>query len=122
MLSKNDVIDLYLQYGFEKENGNESEKYIVFFSQNGYFQNAEIVILDDSLDEKNINKQKYEEIGYSVRVKKYPDNDSITEKYLELLLTREKVRQDLPLSIDEQKVMKATTPPGRTLSRAFAKK
>lgn len=71
MLSKNDVIDLYLQYGFEKENGNESEKYIVFFSQNGYFQNAEIVILDDSLDEKNINKQKYEEIGYSVRVKKY---------------------------------------------------
>ena len=31
MLSKNDVIDLYLQYGFEKENGNESEKYIVFF-------------------------------------------------------------------------------------------
>lgn len=73
MLPKDAVIDLYLQYGFEKENGTESEGYLVFFSQNGYFQNAEIVILDDALKTSSINKQKYEEAGYSVRIKKFSD-------------------------------------------------
>ena len=46
MLAKKDVVDLYLRYGFEP--GPDYEQYLVFFSQNGYFQNAEIVIIDET--------------------------------------------------------------------------
>lgn len=75
MLKKVDVVELYLKYGFEL--GEENEKYLVFLSQSGYFQNAEIVILDEKLKEDSINKKEIEDIGYSVRVRKYSDINAV---------------------------------------------
>lgn len=71
MLSKKDVTDLYLKYGFEK--GPAFDQYLVFFSQRGYFQNAEIVILRDDFDSDVIDKSEYENLGYSVRIKRFPN-------------------------------------------------
>lgn len=71
MLSKTDVTDLYLQYGFEE--GPSYDQYLVFFSQKGYFQNAEIVILDEAVDSSDIDKSEYEGIGYSVRIRRFSD-------------------------------------------------
>lgn len=75
MLRKSEVVELYLKYGFEL--GEENEKYLVFFSQSGYFQNAEIVILDEKVEEDSINKKEIEDIGYSVRVRKYTDINAV---------------------------------------------
>ena len=75
MLSKKDVTDLYLQYGFEK--GPTYEQYLVFFSLSGYFQNAEIVIIDDTFDSSSIDKSEYESIGYSVRIRHFSDITSV---------------------------------------------
>lgn len=66
MLSAKEVTDLYKIYGFSA--GPVFEKYLVFFSESGYFQNAEIVILDTSFNEDQIDKQEYEQVGYSVRI------------------------------------------------------
>lgn len=79
MLSKKDVTNLYIQYGFEK--GPEYDHYIVFFSQVGYFQNAEIVILQDNVDSECIDKNQYEVLGYSVRIKRF---SSIEDVHAEL--------------------------------------
>lgn len=75
MLSEKDVTQLYLQYGFEK--GPSCDQYLVFFSQRGYFQNAEIVILQENLDSNTIDKSEYENLGYSVRIKRFPDIISV---------------------------------------------
>lgn len=75
MLSRKEVINLYLQYGFEQ--GPINDQYLVFFSQSGYFQNAEIVLLRDDLDPKIIDKSEYESLGYSVRVKQFSDVASV---------------------------------------------
>lgn len=69
MLSKKDVAELYLKYGFEE--GPDCEQYLVFFSQSGYFQNAEIVVLQENFDSDTINKAEYENLGYSVRIKRF---------------------------------------------------
>lgn len=75
MLNKQEVIDLYLQYGFEQ--GPIFEEYLVFFSQSGYFQNVEIVIIDEKYDASQINKDEYECVGYSVRIKSFTDIESV---------------------------------------------
>lgn len=75
MLSTREVTNLYLQYGFEQ--GPVHEQYLVFFSKNGYFQNAEIVIIGDDFNPDNIDKREYENIGYSVRIKHYQDIPSV---------------------------------------------
>ena len=72
---KDSIIELYQRYGFEL--GADNDQYLVFFSQGGYFQNAEIVVIDEKFDIANINKKEYEEVGYSVRVREYSDIDSI---------------------------------------------
>lgn len=77
MLLKREVEDLYLKYGFEI--GPSCDEYLVFFSQSGYFQNAEIVILSDSFNPDDIDKSEYENLGYSVRIKKYQDIESVHE-------------------------------------------
>ncbi len=71
MLSSENLINLYTRYGFEK--GPSSDQYLVFFSQTGYFQNAEIVFLQDSSKLEKIKKDEYEEMGYSVRVRYFKD-------------------------------------------------
>lgn len=75
MLSKSEVTNLYLQYGFEK--GPVCEQYLVFFSRSGYFQNAEIVILREDFDPETIDKSEYESLGYSVRIKRFRDIASV---------------------------------------------
>ncbi len=75
LLNKNDVTSLYLKYGFEI--GPSTDDYLVFFSRNGYFQNAEIIQLNDFLKNENSLKEEYESLGYSVRVSKYQDILSI---------------------------------------------
>lgn len=69
MLSKKSVVDLYHIYGFE--DGPATAKYLVFYSQQGYFQNAEIVVLDETLSDECIDKEGYEALGYSVRVRRF---------------------------------------------------
>lgn len=75
MLSKKEVTDLYLKYGFEE--GPACNQYLVFFSKNGYFQNAEIVILLDDFDPDTIDKAEYENLGYSIRIRKFSDIASV---------------------------------------------
>ena len=69
MLCKNDITNLYLQYGFEA--GEANEDYMVFFMQSGYFQNAEIVILNKTTQECDIDISGYECLGYSVRLRRF---------------------------------------------------
>lgn len=69
MLNKNDVEKLYLRYGFEI--GETNDSYLVFISKNGYFKNAEIIILDDRIPEKKLPKETYEALGYSVRISSF---------------------------------------------------
>lgn len=69
MLTAKKIIKLYHTYGFE--DGPATEKYLVFYSQQGYFQNAEIVILDEALSDEYIDKGGYEELGYSVRIRRF---------------------------------------------------
>lgn len=69
MLSSSSLIALYTRYGFEL--GYSCDQYLVFFSQKGYFQNAEIVLLNDDLNAAGIDKAQYEEMGYSVRVRSF---------------------------------------------------
>lgn len=71
MLSTKELTDLYCRYGFAP--GPCFDEYLVFYSQSGYFQNAEIVIIDKSFDIRNLDKEEYETLGYSVRVRT-PEN------------------------------------------------
>lgn len=71
MISSRDLIDLYTRYGFEL--GSSSDQYLVFLSQKGYFQNAEIVLLNDTIKAEDVDKTDYEELGYSVRVRSFKD-------------------------------------------------
>jgi len=75
MLSAEKVIDLYHIYGFE--DGPATEKYLVFYSQQGYFQNAEIVVLDEELNDEYISKEEYEALGYSVRIRRFSSIEQV---------------------------------------------
>ena len=57
MLSSDKLIKLYTRYGFEQ--GPSSDQCLVFFSQKGYFQNAEIVLLNDDVKPEEIDKSEY---------------------------------------------------------------
>lgn len=57
--------ELYKLYGFDCEQ-REKDCYIFTYS-NGYFNNAEIVTFGEKKLENDDIKQKYEELGYSVR-------------------------------------------------------
>lgn len=71
--------DLYTKYGFEPGWSKEPDKYLVFFSKSGYFQNAEIVIVDPSVSPNSISKSEYEELGYTVRIREFDSIDNIHE-------------------------------------------
>ena len=81
MLSAREITELYKIYGFSA--GPAFEKYLVFFSESGYFQYAEIVVLDTDFDEAQIDKQEYEAVGYSVRIQKF-------SMWLSLLISQRK--------------------------------
>ena len=52
MLSSDKLIKLYTRYGFEQS--PSSDQCLVFFSQKGYFQNVEIVLLNDDVKPEEI--------------------------------------------------------------------
>lgn len=99
------IIELYQRYGFEL--GADNDQYLVFFSQGGYFQNAEIVVIDEKFDIANINKKEYEEVGYSVRVREYSDIDSIHDAlfngFFNTVITTKKVNQEYDVFCGQQK-------------------
>lgn len=102
---KDSIIELYQRYGFEL--GADNDQYLVFFSQGGYFQNAEIVVIDEKFDIANINKKEYEEVGYSVRVREYSDIDSIHDAlfngFFNTVITTKKVNQEYDVFCGQQK-------------------
>ena len=73
----NRIVDLYTLFGFDVE--DKQDEFIAFLYNKGYFKNIEIVIL---LDNYNCNdvKTQYEEIGFSVSVKKYTSLEDIHQK------------------------------------------
>lgn len=105
MINKKEITDLYLRYGFEK--GPEHEKYLVFFSQRGYFQNTEIVILDDTFDSDTIDKSEYESIGYSVRIKKFENitqaHNELFNGFFNILHSNKKLRSEYNSFCEQQK-------------------
>lgn len=96
MLSSKEVTELYKIYGFSP--GPAFEKYLVFFSESGYFLNAEIVILDKDFEESQINKHEYEQMGYSVRVRKFTciseAHDALFQGFFSLQNTNQKLRRE----------------------------
>ena len=73
----NQIIELYTLYEFEVE--DLKSDYIVFQHNKGYFQNIEIVLLSDGIDITDVKKQ-YEEVGFSVSVKKFTSIEDIHKK------------------------------------------
>lgn len=96
MLSAREITELYKIYGFSA--GPAFEKYLVFFSESGYFQNAEIVVLDTDFDEAQIDKQEYEAVGYSVRIQKFSNiseaHDALFRGFFSLRSTNQKLRDE----------------------------
>ena len=45
MSNSDEIISLYEKYGFELEDNQNPEKYLVFSHRKGYFQNAEILLI-----------------------------------------------------------------------------
>lgn len=87
MLSSENLIKLYTRYGFEQ--GPSSDQCLVFFSQKGYFQNAEIVLLRDDVKPEEIDKSEYEQMGYSVRVRSFKDAAAVHDALLAASLTQQ---------------------------------
>lgn len=104
MLSIKDVTNLYIKYGFEK--GPYCDQYLVFFSQVGYFQNAEIVILQDNFDPERIDKSQYEDLGYSVRIKRYSSiadvNNELFNGFFRTSLSNKKFLAEYNLFCEQQ--------------------
>ena len=77
MLPVKEVKELYKRYGFKE--GRFSNQYGIFVLERGYFQNAEIVVLDESTDKETLNrvKEEYEGVGYSARISPLSDISSL---------------------------------------------
>lgn len=73
----NKMIELYTLYEFEVE--EQESNYIVLQHNKGYFQNIEIVLLSNSFDITDV-KKRYEEVGFSVSIKKFTSIEDIHEK------------------------------------------
>lgn len=104
MLSRKDVTDLYKKYGFES--GPETESYLVFFSQHGYFQNAEIVLLRDDVNVESINKREYEDLGYSIRVRRFSNiksvHDALFDGFFSTTLSNKRLMAEYKSFCDQQ--------------------
>lgn len=79
MINKQDIDTLYKLYEFEK---NKEEEYCsVYIYEQGYFNNAEIVIYDSTKEaEIKVIKDSYIEMGYSVSLREAKDYEEIKSK------------------------------------------
>lgn len=104
MISAKEVTDLYLQYGFEI--GPVYDKYLVFFSQDGYFLNAEVVVLDRETDANQIDKAIFEDMGYSVRVRKFEDiveiHDALFKGFFKVATSNRKLISEYDAFCEQQ--------------------
>ena len=80
-LEKNEVIKLFVEYGFEFKEKASGNKYLTFTFKSGFFHNAEIVLLSQDLcdsDKEDIKKveDSYDSLGFSIKKNTY---DSIKE-------------------------------------------
>lgn len=66
MSNSDEIISLYEKYGFELEDNQNPEKYLVFSHRKGYFQNAEILLIDPNFDFHNL-EEEYKETGFAVK-------------------------------------------------------
>lgn len=76
MSNSDEIISLYEKYGFELEDNQNPEKYLVFSHRKGYFQNAEILLIDPNFDFHNL-EEEYKETGFAVKINKYSSIDEI---------------------------------------------
>lgn len=94
---------LYTLYGFEVFESNEN--YIVFTHENGYFSNAEIVLLNN-FKTQEIERQ-LENLGFSVRVKHYNNLDEIHRRlfygFFSADITKQKIIKDYEKYCQTQK-------------------
>ena len=76
MSNSDEIIFLYEKYGFELEDNQNPEKYLVFSYRKGYFQNAEILLIDLDFDFHNLEAE-YKASGFAVKINKYSSLDEI---------------------------------------------
>lgn len=69
-MDRKQIIELYELYGFVLD--RETDDAIAFTFTNGYFNNVEIICFDH-MDQIEALKQEYEQVGYSVAVKRCED-------------------------------------------------
>lgn len=87
------IIELYTLYEFTVE--DKQTDFIVFHHNKGYFNNIEIVLLSDNFDINTIKKQ-YEDVGFSITVKKFTSFEEIHQKlfdgFFKLEYTKKKIK------------------------------
>ncbi len=105
VLDRNKIIQLYQSYSFEYSGGTED--YLVFFNQKGYFQNAEIVLLDTEYKLEESVKREYEELGYAVRTRSFNTLDEMHEAlfggFFNASLTNNRLKNEYKEFCEKQK-------------------
>lgn len=95
-LIKEDIIHLYESYSFEY--GGGTEDYLVFFNQKGYFQNAEIVPLNEQFKAQESEKSRYENLGYAVRTRSFQSleeaHEALFSGFFNVALTNDRLRNE----------------------------
>ncbi len=104
-LDRDELVQLYKSYSFES--GSKTEKYMVFFNQRGYFQNAEIVLLDEKYSIDDTVKKEYEELGYAVRTRSFNTVDEAHEAlfrgFFNAVLTNARLKNEYREFCNKQK-------------------
>ena len=70
MFDSGAIVSLYTKYGFEVEDETHPSLYLAFSHSSGYFQNAEILLIDPEFDCETLEKE-YKDAGFSVKVSKF---------------------------------------------------
>lgn len=70
--------ELYKLYGFDL--AEERDECLIFTFSNGYFYNCEILMFDDVVNNIEILKKQYENLGYSVRSSRFKNYESLESK------------------------------------------
>lgn len=106
MIDVKKTIHLFTQYGFIE--GEHTDDFLVFFSKEGYFRNVEIVVVNDAISDDEINKITYEEIGFSVRIRRFDSMDSIHaalfEGFFNIQSTNKKTASEYKHFCEEQEL------------------
>lgn len=112
MLNEDAITELYTLYGFERD--QTVRDCLVFLSKSGYFQNVEIVLTEGTESACKKNKQEYEEMGYSVRLRPFKSEDEIHstlfQGFFNINLTNKKLLKEYTAFCNQQSVKLAGRP------------